>query len=230
LNLFRRIIGGDGLHYSRLHDEKGNRISLYQTLEICTAVSMRLSQSLTDRPYVPWIPFAVISKLSGILNKESHVLEFGSGRSTIWYARCAHSVVSVEDSLEWFDKISRQLLTLGIDNVDYRFRPGDAYIDTASFAAEQFDLIVVDGSHRTRCIDKIYFALKAGGYLYLDDSDKDMTLGSGDLRSAEAKLLDLAERWHSSPEYYTGYAPGKLFPQQGMLVQKPLPCCTPSAS
>jgi hypothetical protein len=220
MSMLDKALGRDGLHRSRFHDEKGNRVPLWQTYELFAAGILRLSQSLTDWPYLPWIPFAVIGALGQFLNAQSRVLEFGSGRSTIWYARRSASVVSVEDDLGWFKRVSELLERLHIANVDYRHRTDAAYAEVNEFPDGNFDLIIVDGSNRARCIESAHSKLKSGGYLYLDNTDKDMTIPNGDMRQAEATLLELAKRWSSAPQYYTGYPPSNFFPHQGMLVRK----------
>ena len=220
MTVLDKALGRDGLHRSRFHDEKGNRVPLWQTYELFIAGMLRLSQSLIDRPYLPWIPLAVIGVIGQILNARSHVLEFGSGRSTIWYARRAGSVVSVENDLGWFRRVSELLERLRIVNVDYRHRTDAAYPDVNEFSDGSFDLIIVDGSNRARCIESAHSKLRSGGYLYLDNTDKDMTIPNGDMRQAEAALLELAARWSSAPRYYTGYPPSNFFPHQGMLVRK----------
>ncbi len=218
-----RIIGRDRCRLSRLHDEKGNRVSVRQIPDMIPAALCRISQSLTDWPYLPWIPFEVMKVLSGFLSRKSRVLEFGSGRSTIWFARRAQSVISIEDNREWSEKITVLLRRLEINNVDYRLRAGPDYFDARGFESEQFDLIVVDGNYRSKCIELFHPALKAGGILYLDNSDKDMTREGGDLRRAEAKILELSECWASPPRYFTGFCPGNLGPHQGVMIRKEAP-------
>jgi hypothetical protein len=220
MKILNKVIGRDGLHRSRLHDEKGNQIPAGQIHEIFAAAALRISTSLIDRPYLPWVPFKVINELTNILNKQSHVLEFGSGRSTVWYARKSLSVTSIEDNTAWSEKMSFIFKKLRIDNVDYRLLTGSAYFNTVGFSDAYFDLVVVDGSHRANCVESAHTKLKRGGYLYLDNSDKDMTDPKGDMRIAERTLLKLAEEWSSTPRYFLGYPPGNLFPHQGVLLKK----------
>src|SRR5271168_4615552 len=70
--------------------------------------------------------------------------------------------------------------------------------------------IVVDGNCRSKCIENAHRKLKASGYLYLDNSDTNMTSPDGDMRLAEAKMRKLAEEWSAPLKFYTGYAPGQL--------------------
>jgi predicted O-methyltransferase YrrM len=218
--MFEKTVVTDGRRQNRLYDEKGNRVSVFQLSELLLAGALTISQALTDRPYLPWVPFAVIKKLTRVLNKDSRVLEYGSGRSTIWLARRAHSVISIEDCQAWHEKVSETFKKLNLQNVDYRFLTGDMYCSASDFVDETFDLIIVDGKYRSKCVENTHRKLKAGGYLYLDNSDTDMAVPNGDMRLAEAKMRSLAQEWSAPLEFYTGYSPGNLHPHQGALVRK----------
>jgi hypothetical protein len=60
--------------------------------------------------------------------------------------------------------------------------------------------------------------LKSGGYLYLDNSDKDMTAG-GDMRDAERVVLDAVAQRSGSATYYTDFAPAQVVAMQGLLAR-----------
>ena len=94
--------------------------------------------------------------------------EFGSGRSTVWFARRVGRLTSVEDDRGWYDR-TRDLLE-GLD-VDYRFLVGhDAYVDAAqSFEPASLDAALVDGSWRDECALAMVTALKPGGLLVVDN-------------------------------------------------------------
>jgi predicted O-methyltransferase YrrM len=205
---------------SPFHDEKGNRIGWTQTYEPLLAGALRVSQKLVDWPNLPWVPFAVIRELSRILNKNSLVLEFGSGRSTVWLAGKAQAVVSIEDCKAWYDKVITILSKRKLENVDYRFLAGNDYTHAADGVDKLFDLIVVDGSYRSQCLENAYGHLKPGGYLYLDNSDTDSWTTDGEMRRAEQLMKRLAEEWSSPLRFYTGFCPGNLHAHQGALLQK----------
>jgi hypothetical protein len=205
---------------NRFYDEKGNRVSVSRFHEFLLAACLKGTQALTDKPYLPWVPFPVIRRLKGILDKNSSVLEYGSGRSTIWLARQSKSVTSIESYLPWFERVSSLFTDLGLD-VDYRFRSEQDYSSAAGFADESFDLIVVDGIQRSKCIENVHTKLKHGGYLYLDNSDTDTAAPGGDMRLAEAKMKQLSDIWSSPIEFYTGFSPGNLHVHQGALLRKP---------
>jgi predicted O-methyltransferase YrrM len=208
------------LRKSRFHDEKGNCIGWTQTYEPLLAGALRVSQNLVDWPNLPWVPFAVIRELSRILNKNCLVLEFGSGRSTVWLARKSQAVMSIEDCKAWYEKVTTILSKFKLDNVDYRFLAGNDYTHAADTADKMFDLIVIDGSYRSQCLENAHRYLKPGGYLYLDNSDTEMAAADGEMRRAEQMMKRLAQEWSSPLKFYTGFCPGNLHAHQGALLQK----------
>lgn len=97
------------------------------------------------------------------------MLEFGSGRSTIWYARHAGRVIAIEDSDEWYRHMSRVLGNLGISNVDYRYRPREprSYCDVSDISAQGIDVAIIDGSFRDEWAVRAIPLIRPGGWLYL---------------------------------------------------------------
>lgn len=191
-------------------------------VELPLAAALRLSQRMFGGPYLPWIPFGAMSIIRTILCPTSRVLEFGSGRSTIWYAAHAGSVVSIEENPAWHSRILSVLSSKGISNVDYRLRPRtkDLYCDVSDIRAESIDLCIIDGMFRDECALRAVSLIAPNGWIYLDNSDKEMTPPQGETRDAEKTLVDAAARWGSAQLYVTGYSPGNLHPHQGMFVHR----------
>jgi hypothetical protein len=116
-----KLISGDNLRTSRLHDEKNNFIGwdkffTHAPLAFSTGL---LRISLDYRPELPWISYSAIQALNNFLSPNSRVLEFGSGMSTIWYAKHAGIVYSVEDYRPWYDKVSQIVKKKGLSNIHY---------------------------------------------------------------------------------------------------------------
>ncbi len=120
---------------------------------------------------LPWYSYPAIHLLEARLGPVAspiNVFEFGSGNSTIWWARRAARVVSVEDSRAWYDIIAPQLPP----NVQYLFAADEAaYLDALVTHPDYFDLVVVDGSHRPRCVEISIQRLSARGVLIVDNAD-----------------------------------------------------------
>ncbi|WP_406427826.1 class I SAM-dependent methyltransferase [Streptomyces sp. NBC_01589] len=128
---------------------------------------------LTSR--LPWLPFRVIERLEKHLTNESRVFEFGGGGSTMWFADRVGEVVTVEHDDDWFralkDAVSRR------DNCQVLYRAADddfaGYVGAiANYADGYFDVVVVDGRNRIRCLQSAMGKVRPGGLLILDDSER----------------------------------------------------------
>jgi len=132
---------------------------------------------------IPWFSYAAIDFLNGFLDKEMTVCEYGSGGSTLFFARRVRSVVSIEDNPRWYELVSRRLEDKSVRNVMLRLYPFDfknpvGFENSAYLRAlpdEKFDVIVVDGSeewHQVRpaCFERAEGRVKEGGIIVVDDS------------------------------------------------------------
>jgi predicted O-methyltransferase YrrM len=150
------------------------------------------------------------------------VLEFGSGMSTIWYAKHVGEVCSVEDCKPWFDKVGELIESKGIKNINLYFATGsNEYSQFMPRGHAKFDLIMVDGNHRSECIAHAINLLKPYGILYLDNSDRDTRITTGDTRLAEELALQFAREQHAQVTYFTDFAPTQFFVQQGLMIKLP---------
>jgi len=132
---------------------------------------------------LPWFAYAAIDFLEDFLQPNMTVCEYGSGGSTLFFARRVKSVFSIEDNPEWFNIISRQLLAKSIGNVTLKLCPFD-FKNPVGFEKseylhampdEEFDVIVVDGSEewkriRPICFEKAERHVKKNGIIVVDDS------------------------------------------------------------
>ncbi len=72
-------------------------------------------------PNSPWTTPGSILIFRKLLNKEMTALEYGSGRSTVFFARRTKQLISVEHDKKWYSLVKLKLKELKISNVDYRF-------------------------------------------------------------------------------------------------------------
>ena len=136
-------------------------------------------------PDKPWLCPGTVRFCADHLNRSMCLLEYGSGRSTPWFAQRVGHLTSVENQADWHAEISRRLRGLQVTNVDYRLVPLEhpeheaehvecdpmaAYVRVADkFADGSLDMAIVDGHYRNHCIRRVTPKLKAGGYLLVDD-------------------------------------------------------------
>ena len=147
-------------------------------------------------PDEPWLTPAVVHILDKHLTKDMSGLEFGSGRSTVWFARRLGKFTSVEHSPRWFEKVDNLLKKAGAHNVDILFRDNSQDNDYAC-ATDQIengslDFVLVDGIDRGKCAVTSLKKLKPGGILVIDDVHRYLPSES---RAPLARTLKLMDPW-----------------------------------
>ncbi|HPD56835.1 MAG TPA: hypothetical protein P5294_06675 [Smithellaceae bacterium] len=134
---------------------------------------------LALHPDMPWLTPDANKILSLWLKKTDVGFEYGSGRSTLWFAKRVRHLISVEHNLFWFKKINKFLSEKNIDNVAYYYHP---VVDTVSakdrdyvnrigiIKNESMDFVLIDGICRDFCARKAIDAVRPGGLLIIDDA------------------------------------------------------------
>lgn len=121
---------------------------------------------------IPWVTYSFIDFIKGRINKQLAIFEYGSGNSTIFYAKYAGIVVSVEHDKTWYDTISKSRPA----NSEIIFceleKDGD-YCRVPIKLQEKFDIIIVDGRDRVNCCKQAVDALAPNGVIVLDDTERD---------------------------------------------------------
>lgn len=128
----------------------------------------------------PWITQDAIKIVQTLLKKEFIGIEFGSGRSTVWYAKQIQHLTSIEDHKGWYEEIRSQFKEANVSNVDYLFKSSegstiaqtDYCLAIDNFKDNSLDFIVIDGKHRDILANKSIHKLKTGGILLLDDANR----------------------------------------------------------
>lgn len=117
---------------------------------------------------IPWYTYSAIEFLNQIDFSQKKIFEYGSGFSSIYWAKRAKSVVSVDDNREWFEKISRKKLKN--QNIYLKSNKSE-YINSVGSFKKTFDVIIIDGNYRKECAKKAIKVLRKGGFIILDNSD-----------------------------------------------------------
>lgn len=129
-------------------------------------------------PERPWIVPAAVGWLGRRVSGDWSVLELGSGRSTVWLAARAGTVISFEDNEFWFERAKERIAEKGLQNVELRHLPIEHFAaEAASLPGESFDLVMVDflespQATRVEAVRSARSKVRPGGYLLLDDSDR----------------------------------------------------------
>ena len=131
-------------------------------------------------PYTPLVNAGAVAFFEQIVRPDFVVCEFGSGKSTIWFARHCASVVSVENDPRWFEAVGAKLRELDLCAERYLMEHNQAdkkmmhksreYVSIIDhYPDDHFDLVFVDGAARPWCIRDARAKVKPGGWLVADD-------------------------------------------------------------
>lgn len=96
---------------------------------------------------IPWLTYSAIYEIEKRLHLEDRVLEFGSGHSSMWFAKRVKSVDAVESNEEWSRYVQMEALNKGISNLNIKYMPiYDPKIIVSMI--EKSSVILIDGSWR----------------------------------------------------------------------------------
>lgn len=166
---------------------------------------------------LPWYTYSAIQFLLTKDFSQKRVVEWGAGQSTFFWAEQAKEVVAFESDVAWYDHLRRfgpanarvYLISNGIQDADPLL--GD----------EQFDVVVVDGLDRLRCIERSLNLVALNGVIIVDDAERDFGLvgggGYADLyREAGLSRIDF---YGYSPCNTTQHCTSMFFRESCFLIQ-----------
>ena len=145
------------------------RRNLWNPVYLASRVYMRADAAL--RPDRPWLGGAVTRFLDAELPRAGSGWEWGSGRSTPWFARRLNRLVSVEGDLAWHGRVGARLAQLEIRNVELRLLGDPEYVTAIDAEPDgSLDLVLVDGDHRHDCVRHALSKVRPGGLLVVDNT------------------------------------------------------------
>ena len=122
-----------------------------------------------DREPIPWYTYPAIEYLDQLDLSTKSVFEFGCGSSSLYWARRARTVTSLEARKVWYDRIKEQapenlhLICRGVD---------ESYVETIYESGAKYDIIVIDGMLRYPSTQAALDCLKEDGLIIFDNSDR----------------------------------------------------------
>lgn len=124
-------------------------------------------------PGMPWLNAEANRLLLAHLPEMPRVLEFGSGRSTVFFARRAARLLSFESHPAWHRRVARRLPRPPDTQLQHLLLPASAWLTRlATESKAAFDVVLVDGERRADCVLAAWPLLTAGGLLILDNSNR----------------------------------------------------------
>ena len=117
---------------------------------------------------IPWITYPALDYLNQLDFSRACVLEYGGGQSSLWWAKRAASVTTVEGKAEWAERLRRHApanLTV-IGPV-----AESAYAQAPLGNGQTYHVIIIDGLVRLESAQASLPFLADGGLLVLDNAD-----------------------------------------------------------
>ena len=123
----------------------------------------------------PWLTEYANEILETIISNRTniHVFEYGMGASTLWFAKqkSVQYVCSVEHDRDWFRTVTKEYgFYHKLGALIIREQP---YHNAINDAKGPYDIILVDGRNRVKCIEAAIPHLAKDGILILDNSERE---------------------------------------------------------
>ena len=149
-----------------------------------------------DGEPIPWYTYPSIRFLEPRIPTDAVVFEYGSGQSTLWWAKRTAKVVSVEHNREWADRLRRRLP----DKAEVLFHDAqsDAYVQAANRYGGRYDIVVIDGRRRVKSVMNCLDGLSERGVIIWDNSEREYYRGGYEF---------LAENGFKPPLNFYGLGP-----------------------
>lgn len=192
----------------------------------------------------PWLVFSSIDFLDKWLKADMKVFEYGSGGSTLYFAKRVKEVISVEHDKEWY-AITKAAIEEGkLTNIEYslfepeyddEFESKDIlatenclskriefkkknfikYVKSIDhFPRDYFDLVIVDGRARHSCIAYSISKIKKGGILLLDNAERNIYI------KLNPQMED-KEKWHRiNFEGHFPFAPASILNKTSAFIKQ----------
>lgn len=133
-------------------------------------------------PDAPWLTAEAVTFLEAWLRPQHVGFEWGSGRSTVWFAARVRRLTSVEHDPDWYRETGRRLEVKELcGRVTYRYVPSDdqepgethPYVSVISGHDGGLDFCLVDGvtGLRAYCALACLAKLKPNGVLIVDNAN-----------------------------------------------------------
>ena len=137
--------------------------------------SLAVAAQARDGAPLPWYTYPAIDFLSQRDFTDKSVLEFGGGQSTLWWAKRAVRVTTIEEDGNWYSNL-RRTIPSNVDLHHVEVDPATRSVETIrnllrGEAAIRFDVIIVDGHLRREIAAMAFDYLAPGGALLLDNSE-----------------------------------------------------------
>jgi hypothetical protein len=131
------------------------------------SVSSNISEDNEGNP-LAWYTYPALEYIRQLDFSDKVIFEYGCGNSTLFWSSRAKSVHSVEHDSVWFEKVFSKLPA----NVDIKLVVDEElYLQEICTHDHLFDVIVIDGICRERCVENSVAKLSETGMIILDNAN-----------------------------------------------------------
>ena len=205
-----RILRGDPGKASRFRDFEGRlpppAAWLHLPRSVLSTARFKMTGNRSERP---WLGYRGVRRLAELVRPGTRVLEFGSGMSTVWFARRGAVTTSVEASPAWHSRVAEMLASLPGHRVT-QVLAAPPY-SQGSLPPGEFDLALVDGDGRDSAMEVALTRVRPGGHVYLDNADVPQAAYRAARRMALAAADDVS--------WFTDFTPTHVFVSTGLFVK-----------
>ena len=119
---------------------------------------------------IPWFSYPAIEYLNQLNLSDKTVFEYGSGNSSLYWAKVARQVISLEDNEKWYQIIKKSQP----ENLNLKLIVNPEEFISEIKKYDKFDIIIIDSEKietRFGAADIAPNYLKEGGFIILDNAD-----------------------------------------------------------
>lgn len=117
---------------------------------------------------IPWYTYPAFEYLNQLDYQDKDIFEYGAGNSSLFWAKKARSVISIESDKEWYISLKSQINS---NQKLVLLEEEQEYVNSIFKDQKKYDVIVIDGVHRLSCAEVAVQCLAPGGLIILDNSD-----------------------------------------------------------
>lgn len=173
----------------------------------------------------PWLTRQSIEILDELLLPTDRGIEWGSGRSTIWFARRVAHLLSIESNLKWLEIVRGRLKEESLRNVSCVFHPihdrnifvaTHPYVHEAdAIPDESLDFGLVDGHFRDLCAVVLASKLRPGGILVIDNIERYLPSTSQSPEAIGQHVVPATKVWSDYVEMVSSWR--KIWTSNGVI-------------
>lgn len=159
--------------------------------------------------YYPWFtkPFLDILKTWDL--SKANIFEWGSGWSTLWFAKHCNSIISTEHNFDFWELVNLEIDKHDLKNVQYGIYPFKTeYVNHINEINKIYDYIIIDGAWRNDCGLAAISHLKPGSILILDNANQ-TSCGEDNTpifnAFKEYEHFSYLHPWHNHKDWRTDY-------------------------